>query len=118
IAVAPDVRIFFEVSPPVLAAVRVVPEPERHRRERLGAHELTFLSAHGFPFIVVYLDLHAETPALNLAAPHREERIAEHEAGNQIGAPGDGGETDVALHAAIDVVESFRRERAAGGEEN
>ena len=58
------------------------------------------------------LDLHAEAAALQLAAMDGQQRIAEREARDQVGAARDRRELHVGLDAAIDVVEA-RRARAA-----
>jgi hypothetical protein len=43
--------------------------------------------------------------------PHRQQRVAEHEAGNDVGAAGDGGEQGiVCLDVAVDVIETLRAE--------
>ena len=44
VAVAPDAGERVEVARPVARAVRVAPEPDRHRRHRLGDHELADLA--------------------------------------------------------------------------
>ena len=44
IAVGPDVRESFKIGSVVAAGVIVVPEPDRHRRKRLCAHQLPFLA--------------------------------------------------------------------------
>ncbi len=61
------------------------------------------------------VDRHAETRGLDLATPHRAGGIAEHEAGDDIGAAGDRGEVHVFLDIAVDVIEAFGGERRAGG---
>ncbi len=104
----------------ILRVAGVVPEPHRHRRERRRAHELALELAAGrdrLAVVVVDVDLHAETAALQLAAPHRQRRATEREAGHDVGAPGDRRQAEIALHALVDVIEALRRERAAGREQ-
>ena len=57
-----------------------------------------------------------EPAALDLAAPHRQRRRAEREAGHDVGAAGDRRQAQVVLHALVDVVEALGRQRAAGRE--
>src|SRR5262249_55477565 len=58
IAVTPDVREAREVRLVIEAPVRVVPETDRHRRERRGADELAFRTAQRAAVRVEDLDLH------------------------------------------------------------
>ena len=71
VAVAPDVGEALEVGGAVFLAVGIVPEADRHRRERRGADELALLAAHRLAVVVEDVDRHAEAAALDLAAPHR-----------------------------------------------
>src|SRR5690606_19831544 len=71
----------------------------------------------GLAFIAPYTDFHAEPAALQLAAPHRQYRAAQCEAGDDVGAAGDRGELQVGLDRAVDVIEAFRRQRRTGGEQ-
>ena len=64
--------------------------------------------------VVEDIDGKAEATSLNLAAPDRAGRIAEHEAANDVGAAGDGGQMNIALDLAIDEIEAFRGERRTG----
>ena len=58
----------------------------------------------------------AQPAALQLAAPDRQRRIAEREAGHDIGAARDRRQAEVVLDALIDVVEALLGERAPGRE--
>ncbi len=111
VAVVPDAAKALEVGRAVAGAAGVVPEPERHRRERGGADELAFLLDDRPPFVVPDLHLHAEPAALQLAAIHGKERVAEREAGNDVRAPGDRGELHVGTDGRGDEVVLFRPER-------
>src|SRR3954465_2899987 len=53
---------------------------------------------------------------LDLPPPHRCRRIAEHETGHDVGAPGDGRQANVLFDVAVDVVEPFGQERRTRGE--
>ena len=117
VAVAPDVRVFLEVGGAVLLPVRIVPEADRHRGKGLDADQLTLGLAHRMARLVEHLDRHAEAAALYLPAPHRADRVAEDEAGNDVGAAGDGGELHVALDVLVHVAESLRHQRTAGGKD-
>ena len=64
VAVVPDARKPLEVRRVVLAAVRIVPEADRHRRERRRADQLALLLPRtDVPGLVEHLDLHAEPRA-------------------------------------------------------
>ena len=58
-----------------------------------------------------------EPARLQLAAPDRPDRVAEREAGDDVGAAADAREVHVPLDRCVDVVEAVRRERAAGRED-
>src|SRR3546814_5334680 len=47
-------------------------------------------------------------------SPHRADRVAADEAGDDVGAAGDGGQADVLLDVLVDVVEALRHQRRAG----
>ena len=64
------------------------------------------------PVLVEDLDLHAERARLQLAAPHRSDRIAAGEARDDVRAAADAAQPHVALHVSVDVVEAVRGERA------
>ena len=89
---APDARKTLEIGGAVLAALRVVPETDRHDREGAGAHQLAFFLPHGLAVFSEYIDRHAQAAALDFATMHRQQGIAEHEAGNDVGAAGNRGE--------------------------
>ena len=104
----PDVGIGLEVGGAIARAVRVVPEADAACRGRAsGADQLALLAAHRLALVVVEdLDRHAEAAALDLAAPDRADRVAPHEAGDDVGAAGDRGEADVLLDVRVDIVEA------------
>src|SRR5690606_41743955 len=52
---------------------------------------------------------------LDFAGPHRFDRHAEHEAGNDVGTTRDRGEVNVLLDAVIDEGKTLGRQRRAGG---
>src|SRR5581483_10270736 len=86
VAVAPDVRIALEVGGAVPGAVGVIPEADRHGRERPGADQLALLLRHRLSGVVEHLHRHAEPLGLDLSAPHRPRRVAEDEARHDVGA--------------------------------
>jgi hypothetical protein len=114
VAMGPDVVESGEIGRVVFLAVRIVPETDRHGRKRLGADQFTLFAGDGLAVVVPDLDGHAETRTLDLAAPDRQRRIAEHEAGNDVGAAGDRGQVHVGLDALIDKGKAFRRQRRPG----
>src|SRR5688572_11376859 len=117
VAVTPHVREFFEVGGAVLGAVRVVPETDRHAGKGLGADELALLALERLAVLVEDLDRHAEALRLDFAAPYRAHRVAEHEAGHDVGAPGDRRQADVVLDVTVDVVEALGKKRRARGKD-
>src|SRR5262245_39741317 len=97
VAMLPDVVESGEIGVLVFAAVWVVPKADRHGGERPGAHELPFAAPHRLA--VLGEDVHriAQPRPLDLAAPYRAGRVAEHEAAANVGAARDRGEMQVAL---------------------
>jgi hypothetical protein len=100
----------------VFRTVGVVPEADRHHRERAGTDQFALFTAHRPAQVVEHLDGHAQPGALDFAAMHRAVGIADDEAGNDVGAARDRRKLDVPLDARIDVVETFGDQRAAGRE--
>ena len=115
VAVAPDVREAVEIGAVVLGAIRVVPERDRHGGEGLRAHQLARLAAHGPAGVVEHVHRHAEAQRLQLAPPDRAHGVAEGKAGDDVRAARDRSQLQVVLDGAVDVLETFRRERRAGG---
>src|SRR5438552_4904425 len=97
VAVAPDAGKALEVRGAILRAVVIVPEAERHRRKRRGADELALLPSHRLAVLVVHVDLHAQVPALELAAPDGARRAAKLKTGNDGGSARDGRQAQVVL---------------------
>ena len=69
----------------------------------------------GLTGVVEHVDRHAEAQRLQLAAPDGPRRVAEGEAGDDVRAARDRSQMQVVLDGAVDVLETFRRERRAGG---
>ena len=90
VAVAPHARELLEVGGAVLAAVRVAPEPDRHRGHRLGDHQLA-RDARRADLAVgrERLDRAAEEAAADLAGPHRLQRRGADERRADVGAAAD-----------------------------
>ena len=101
-----------------LRAVGVVPEADRHRRERRRADELALLAARAAaPCSSNTSTVHAEAAALQLAAPHRQRRACRARSTTRCRCRrrSTTGSTS-RLHALVDVVEALGRERRAGRE--
>src|SRR6185295_10624285 len=96
--VVPDVRKSLEVGAVILATVRIVPETDRHRRERRCANELAFLFPHRAAISREDLDFHTEAAALELAAIYGQQGIAESEAGHDVRTARDRRELQVLFH--------------------
>ncbi|MCY1213578.1 hypothetical protein D9M72_253670 [compost metagenome] len=117
VAVGPDTGKGFEVGRPELRPVRVVPEAHRHRREVPGADQFAFLAEYPPAVLVPHLGVHAQALALQLAAPHRQHRVAQGEAGNDVGAAGNGGQAQLVLDFAVDELEALVGQRRTGREQ-
>ena len=113
---APDVRVLVEVRGVVALAAAIVPEAERHRRERLGADELAFLIHHRIAVLVVHLDRQAERAALHLAAIDRQHGVGVGKGAHDVGTAGDRRQADVLFPRLVYVVVALRHERRAGGD--
>src|SRR3954470_254243 len=107
----PHTRVSLEIRRAVLHAVRIVPEPERHRGEWHRAHELPFRAHHRTSFLVEDLNLHPEAAGLDLPPPYGADRIAKDKAADDVGATRDGGEVDIALDVVVHEVEALRCKR-------
>ncbi len=105
IAVPPHPLEVVEVGLAILFAVRIVPEAHRHGGEGTGADQLPLLADQRFALVRPGLDLHAEAALLDFAGVNRAGRLAEHEAGDDVGAAADRGELQVALHAGVNPLE-------------
>src|SRR5208283_1781427 len=79
LAMAPNIGEAREVGVLVPLAARIVPEADRHRRERPSADELALGSENAAAVVIPDFDGHAEARALNLAANDGRPGIAEHE---------------------------------------
>ncbi len=117
IPVMPYAGKALEVGGAVLAALRVVPEADRHRGEGCGADEFARRAADGAAFFVEDFDFHAKPTALEFAPPHRKQRIAEGETRDDVRASRNRGEQHPLLDVAVDVIEALGQERRAGGED-
>src|SRR5690606_2676343 len=103
-----------EVGGAVAAAIRVVPEAQRHGWESAGADQLALLTSDPLPLVVPYLHRHAPPRALQFAAPDWLQRIAKCKAGDDIGTPGNRGQLHVPFDVAVPLVEALRRQWRAG----
>ncbi len=103
----PDPGKSLEVGGPVFRSVGVVPEADRQRWKRPRADQLALLLFHRASLFVEHLDLEAEGAALDLAAPHRQDRVSEHEASADVGSARDRGEAHVAFDRPVNVVETL-----------
>ena len=107
VAVAPRAREPLEIRGAVLGVAGVVPERHRHRRKRLGADQLALLPLERISVVVEHLDGHAQAPRLQLAAPHRRDRVTEREAAYDVGAARHRRQAHVALDVAVNIIEAL-----------
>src|SRR5690606_17751522 len=114
ITMGPHAGKALEVGGAVAAAVRVVPEAQRHGWESANADQLALLTSDPLPLVVPYLHRHAQPRALQFAAPDWLQRIAERKAGDDIGTTGNGRQLHVPFDVAVHIVEALRRQRRAG----
>ena len=108
VAVAPDAGVHVEVGLAVALAVGVVPEVERHRRHRLGDHELADLADQRPALLVQRLDLRAERARLQLALVDRQRRAAADERRAHVGAAAGREQPRVGADVLVDPARSPR----------
>ena len=102
-----------EVALPVALAVLVAPEVDRHRRHRLGDHELADLIDQRPSGRVPGLDRGAERPRLQLAQIHRQRRHAADERRAHVGAARGREQPCVGAELVVDPPKAFGRQRRA-----
>src|SRR5687768_2858902 len=104
-----------EVRGAVLPAVGIFPERDRHAGKRLGAHQLTRNQTQWSAIVSIeHIYRHAESGRLDLAAIDGKNRIAEHEARDDVASAADAREVHVTLYLRVDVIEAVVSERTAG----
>src|ERR1700760_1013464 len=94
------VRIGLEITGAITLVALVVPEPQRHRGQGLGADELADFAGDSAAVLVESLDRAAEQPALHRARRLRQLAIAADEGAGEIGAAADIGPPHVPLRLA------------------
>ena len=114
VAVAPDAREHLEVALAVAAAVGVAPEVDRHRRHRLGDHELADLADQRLPLGAPRLELDPERAGLQLALVDGQRRDAADERGADVGAAGGREQPDVLVDRLVHPREPLGREWRPG----
>ena len=114
VTVIPDVIKAREISFMIFFPACVTPEIDRLAGECLGADQLTFLVAHRFAAFVEDFYRHAQAAALDFAAINRQQRAADNEAGNDIGATGYGRQAQVPFDIFVNIVEALGRQHRTG----
>ena len=114
VAVAPDAGVHLEVGLAVALAVGVVPEVQRHRRHRLGDHELADLADQRPALGVPRLDRRAQRARLQLALVDGQDRHAADERRADVGAAARREQPRVRADLLVDPAEALGRERRAG----
>ncbi len=107
----PYTGVLAEIGVVKARAIRVAVDPDRARRKRPQADELAFAEVlHA----IVGHDLYVETKthALAVAAVHRQQRIAEHETADHVGAARDRMDGDMLEVVADPVVLRLVEDRA------
>src|SRR5574337_2097317 len=115
VAVTPDSGEIIEIGGVVFPAVRVVPEMHRHAREGFHAHQFPRPAAYGLAVLVPDFYRHAEATALEFAWIHRQQRIAEGETRNDVGAAGNRGQAQLRFDVAVNVFGILGQQGRAGG---
>ena len=113
VTVTPDTGKALEIGGTVSGAIGVIPESERHARERCSAHQFALFLPNRVTVLVEHLDPHAQPAALQFSTPDRQHHAAQCKARDDVSAAGDRRQTDISLDLAVDVVEAFRCERRA-----
>eukprot|EP00160_Parvularia_atlantis_P006163 Unigene1535_Nuclearia_a/m.4776 Unigene1535_Nuclearia_a/g.4776 ORF Unigene1535_Nuclearia_a/g.4776 Unigene1535_Nuclearia_a/m.4776 type:complete len:319 (-) Unigene1535_Nuclearia_a:1194-2150(-) len=114
VAVVPHARELRKVRLGVLGPVGVVPEEDRHARERLGADEVALNALDRLALERPRFDAHAQVAALDLAAIHGQVAVGPGKERHDVRAAGDRAEQHVALDVAVDEVKALGAERRAG----
>ena len=117
VAMRPHALELLEVRAAQLGAVGIVQEAHRARREGLRADQLALPARQRCAALVEDVHRHAESLALQFPRVHRQQRVAEGEAGDEIGAARDGRHRDAGLHVPRQVAEALARQRRARGED-
>ena len=107
IAVRPNLREALEIGGPITIVVSVFPEANGCRRKGSGTDQLTFLLMYSLALGIPDFNRHAKTRRLQLTFEHREQGIAQNEAGNQVSTTTHGNEVKIGLDVAIDVTKAF-----------
>src|SRR5438876_8354606 len=113
VAMAPDTREILEVRRAVLGAILVVPECYGHTGKRSSANQFARNESHRSSSIVENVYRHSESGRLNLSLIDRQNRIAQHEAGDDVTAAADAGEVHVRLDFLVDVIKAVVRQRTS-----
>ena len=114
VAVPPDPGVSVEVALAVARSVVVAPEADRHRRHRLGDHELAHLVRERVALGIPRLDSGPERASLKLAEIHRQGGHAADEGSTDIGSAGGREQPSLGPQLLIDPVEALGRQRRAG----
>ncbi len=117
VPMAPDMGKAREIGLVVFPPSRIVPETDRHGGEGSGADQLPLLAHQRVAIVIKHRHRHPQATTLQLTTPDRLGRIAQGEAGDDIGSPGDGRETDISLNLPIDIVEPLGGEGGTRGEQ-
>ena len=80
-----------------------------------GADQFTFFPCHRLAIVVPHLHIHTQALALQFTAPDWQGRVAQGEAGDDVGAAGNRRQAQVTFHVAVDVLEALVSQWRAGG---
>lgn len=112
---APDAGKAGEIGAPVTLARLVTPESQWHRGKRRRADKFSFFSVRrALALLRPDVDRKPEPRPLDFAAIDRRCRVAGHETGHDVGAPGNRRQIQVLLYRAVDIVETVCQQRRPG----
>ena len=96
VALVPDVVKPFEIGGEISVATIVAEKRERHRRKRLGTHQLALHArSNGSSNIVEHIDRHAQNRSLDLSGVHRPIGVTRDQTAAEVGAARHGQQVDI-----------------------
>ena len=113
VALAPHAGVDVEVGRAVALAVLVSPERHRHRRHRLGDHQLAELADHLVAVGVERVRVDAQARPGDLALVHRLGEAARHEPGAHVGPAGAVVQQQLGAELLVHVQVALRRAAAS-----
>ncbi len=111
IALAPLARIHFEIGGAIPLETGIVPEVQRHRRNRPGDDQLTLAVKQPVSPLVPGLGGDTQARRLNLAGVNRQYRHSTDESGRDVRAPANRHQVQIGGHMSVYPLEDLNRRR-------